>query len=98
MSAKRALITGITGQDGSYLAELLLQKGYSVHGIVRRVERDVRQSRRSAAERADPVPSAFDIRDQQSGRLRFDAELSRSVSNARQQRHPLQPRIAAARV
>ena len=35
-SAKSALITGITGQDGSYLAELLLQKGYSVHGIKRR--------------------------------------------------------------
>tara|TARA_B100000029_G_scaffold328246_1_gene320560 strand:- start:907 stop:1884 length:978 start_codon:yes stop_codon:yes gene_type:complete len=34
---KVALITGITGQDGSYLAELLLSKGYSVHGIVRRV-------------------------------------------------------------
>ena len=34
---KRALITGITGQDGSYLAELLLNKGYEVHGIVRRV-------------------------------------------------------------
>jgi len=34
---KRALITGITGQDGSYLAELLLKKGYEVHGIVRRV-------------------------------------------------------------
>ena len=33
---KVALITGITGQDGSYLAELLLQKGYAVHGIVRR--------------------------------------------------------------
>jgi GDPmannose 4,6-dehydratase len=33
---KRALITGITGQDGSYLAELLLAKGYEVHGIVRR--------------------------------------------------------------
>ena len=33
---KRALITGITGQDGSYLAELLLQKGYEVHGMVRR--------------------------------------------------------------
>jgi GDPmannose 4,6-dehydratase len=33
---KRALITGITGQDGSYLAELLLAKGYDVHGIVRR--------------------------------------------------------------
>jgi len=34
--AKRALITGITGQDGSYLAELLLEKGYEVHGIKRR--------------------------------------------------------------
>ena len=33
---KRALITGITGQDGSYLSELLLEKGYEVHGIVRR--------------------------------------------------------------
>jgi GDPmannose 4,6-dehydratase len=35
--SKRALITGITGQDGSYLAELLLQQGYEVHGLVRRV-------------------------------------------------------------
>ncbi|HPT28146.1 MAG TPA: GDP-mannose 4,6-dehydratase, partial [Bryobacteraceae bacterium] len=34
---KKALITGITGQDGSYLAELLLEKGYEVHGVVRRV-------------------------------------------------------------
>src|SRR5215470_6153937 len=34
--SKRALITGITGQDGSYLAELLLRKGYEVHGIIRR--------------------------------------------------------------
>jgi GDPmannose 4,6-dehydratase len=33
---KKALITGITGQDGSYLAEFLLQKGYEVHGIIRR--------------------------------------------------------------
>ena len=33
---KRAIITGITGQDGSYLAELLLDKGYEVHGIIRR--------------------------------------------------------------
>ena len=33
---KRALITGITGQDGSYLAELLLDKGYEVHGMKRR--------------------------------------------------------------
>ena len=34
--SKVALITGITGQDGSYLAEFLLEKGYEVHGIVRR--------------------------------------------------------------
>src|SRR3974377_295900 len=33
---KKAIITGITGQDGSYLADLLLEKGYEVHGIVRR--------------------------------------------------------------
>ena len=33
---KKALITGITGQDGSYLAEFLLEKGYEVHGIIRR--------------------------------------------------------------
>ena len=36
MEKKRALITGITGQDGSYLAELLLEKGYEVYGIMRR--------------------------------------------------------------
>jgi GDPmannose 4,6-dehydratase len=35
-NSKRALITGITGQDGSYLSELLLEKGYQVHGIIRR--------------------------------------------------------------
>ena len=37
MATKKALITGITGQDGSYLAELLVAKGYEVHGLVRRV-------------------------------------------------------------
>jgi GDPmannose 4,6-dehydratase len=36
MATKKALITGVTGQDGSYLAELLLEKGYEVHGLVRR--------------------------------------------------------------
>ncbi|ODS42991.1 MAG: hypothetical protein MSIBF_07005 [Candidatus Altiarchaeales archaeon IMC4] len=35
--AKTALITGITGQDGSYLAEFLLKKGYEVHGLIRRL-------------------------------------------------------------
>ncbi len=33
---KKALITGITGQDGSYLTEILLEKGYEVHGIIRK--------------------------------------------------------------
>ena len=37
--SKKALITGITGQDGSYLAELLIDKGYEVHGIKRRSHR-----------------------------------------------------------
>ena len=40
MDGKRALITGITGQDGSYLAELLLEKGYTVVGMVRRASKD----------------------------------------------------------
>ena len=42
---KKALITGVTGQDGSYLAELLLEKGYKVHGIVRRVALEHPQAR-----------------------------------------------------
>ena len=36
MKTKTAFITGVTGQDGSYLAELLLNKGYEVHGLIRR--------------------------------------------------------------
>lgn len=40
---KKALITGITGQDGSYLSELLLEKGYDVHGIIRRSSVDYRE-------------------------------------------------------
>lgn len=51
---KKALITGITGQDGSYLAELLLEKGYEVHGIVRRQSSTVRP-------RLDAVQSRKDL-------------------------------------
>jgi GDPmannose 4,6-dehydratase len=43
MSKKVALITGITGQDGSYLAEFLLDKGYEVHGTIRRSSVDYRE-------------------------------------------------------
>ena len=40
---KVALITGVTGQDGSYLAEFLLEKGYEVHGLIRRSSVDYRE-------------------------------------------------------
>src|SRR5687768_11867410 len=42
---RKALITGITGQDGSYLAELLLSLGYEVHGLVRRVALEIPERR-----------------------------------------------------
>ena len=40
---KKALITGVTGQDGSYLSEFLIEKGYDVHGIIRRSSVDFRE-------------------------------------------------------
>ena len=43
MNKRIALITGITGQDGSYLAEFLLEKGYEVHGTIRRSSTDFRE-------------------------------------------------------
>jgi GDPmannose 4,6-dehydratase len=56
MSAgKRALITGITGQDGSYLAELLLEKGYTVFGMVRRASKD-------NVERLEPFLDRLELR------------------------------------
>jgi GDPmannose 4,6-dehydratase len=55
MSAKRALITGITGQDGSYLAEFLLEKGYSVGGILRR-------SSTEAFERIDHIKNDIELK------------------------------------
>jgi GDPmannose 4,6-dehydratase len=51
---KKALLTGITGQDGSYLAELLLEKGYEVHGILRRTSTFNRQ-------RIDPIYQNADL-------------------------------------
>lgn len=40
---KKALITGVTGQDGSYLSEFLIEKGYDVHGVIRRSSVDYRE-------------------------------------------------------
>jgi GDPmannose 4,6-dehydratase len=64
MAAKRALITGITGQDGSYLAEFLLDKGYEVHGMVRRSSTETFQ--RLAGFRDDVVLHTGDLLDQRS--------------------------------
>jgi GDPmannose 4,6-dehydratase len=61
---RRALITGITGQDGSYLAELLLEKGYEVHGMVRRSSTETFQ--RLEAIRDDIVLHTGDLLDQRS--------------------------------
>ncbi len=53
---KKALITGISGQDGSYLAELLLEKGYEVHGIIRKVSfEDVRHRLRNITHIQDKI-------------------------------------------
>jgi GDPmannose 4,6-dehydratase len=61
---RRALITGITGQDGSYLADLLLEKGYEVHGMVRRASTETFQ--RLAHIRDDIVLHTGDLLDQRS--------------------------------
>ena len=62
--SKRALITGITGQDGSYLAELLLEKGYEVHGMVRRSSTETFQRLQGC--RDDVVLHTGDLLDQRS--------------------------------
>jgi GDPmannose 4,6-dehydratase len=62
--ARRALITGITGQDGSYLADLLLEKGYEVHGMVRRASTETFQ--RLQHIRDDIVLHTGDLLDQRS--------------------------------
>ena len=61
---RRALITGVTGQDGSYLAELLLQRGYEVHGMVRRASTETFQRLESI--RDDIVLHTGDLLDQRS--------------------------------
>ena len=188
---KRALVTGLTGQDGSYLAELLLEKGYEVHGIIRRsssfntgriehlykdphepgthlfshygdltdpvaltrliyelqprrdlqprrpeprpgllrhprVHRRRHRGRHAAAARGDPrvggedallpglllgdvrlhapapergdaVSPAQPLRRRQGRRLLDHGQLPRGLRDVRRQRHPLQPRVAAAR-
>ncbi|HOK89733.1 MAG TPA: GDP-mannose 4,6-dehydratase [Candidatus Hydrogenedentes bacterium] len=64
MAEKRALITGITGQDGSYLAEFLLEQGYEVYGIVRRASTETFERIRHVKERLTLVQA--DLTDQMS--------------------------------
>jgi GDPmannose 4,6-dehydratase len=59
--AKRALITGITGQDGSYLAELLIDKGYDVHGVIRRTSMFNRQRIDEARAKATASKRVYDL-------------------------------------
>ena len=59
----RALITGITGQDGSYLADLLLAKGYEVHGMVRRASTETFE-RIAHLARTGKLDDISDLRDE----------------------------------
>ena len=59
--SKSALITGITGQDGSYLAELLIEKGYEVHGIIRRTSMFNRQRIDEAREKATASGHVYEL-------------------------------------
>lgn len=75
--AKKALITGITGQDGSYLAELLLNKGYEVHGVVRRVALEDPEHRLSR------ITHILDQVDLHPASLESHASVYRAVDNIR---------------
>lgn len=67
MQMKRALITGITGQDGSYLADLLLEKGYEVHGIIRRAS----SFNRSRIQHLSPEEADLPVEGRVPGRLQL---------------------------
>ena len=90
---KKALITGITGQDGSYLAELLLDKGYEVYGIIRR----------SSTFNTDRIDHLYRDPHEPDVRLRLiygdltDAQLDQPRDPRRAARRDLQPRRAEPR-
>jgi len=80
MSAKVALITGITGQDGSYLAELLLEKGYEVHGVARRTSLFNRARIDAARERALAQGKVYELH---YGDMGDSSSLNRIVAQVR---------------
>src|ERR1700681_1934587 len=79
MASKTALITGITGQDGSYLAEFLLSKGYRVVGMTRRSSTDVHERIRSLLSRIEIVSG--DLLDQSSMSSIIEAVKPHEVYN-----------------
>jgi GDPmannose 4,6-dehydratase len=89
---KRALITGVTGQDGSYLADLLLDKGYEVHGLVRRTSAIARPRLEHLQDPGHPAAGRFflhygDITDGLRLRDLFDQIAPEEVYNLAAQSH-----------
>ena len=77
---KRALITGITGQDGSYLAELLLTKAYDVHGVIRRTSMFNRQRIEEARAKATAAGQVYELH---YGDLGDSSSLNRIIAMTR---------------
>lgn len=80
MAKKVALITGVTGQDGSYLAELLLEKGYDVHGVIRRTSLFNRSRIEVAREAARKEGKVYDLH---YGDMGDSSSLNRIISETR---------------
>jgi GDPmannose 4,6-dehydratase len=80
MAKKVALITGVTGQDGSYLAELLLEKGYDVHGIIRRTSLFNRSRIEVVRDQARKEGKVYDLH---YGDMGDSSSLNRIVSETR---------------
>jgi len=80
MKRKVAVVTGITGQDGSYLAELLLEKGYDVHGIARRTSLFNRSRIESAREEAAKAGQVYEL---EYGDLGDSSSLNRILAKTR---------------
>src|SRR5436853_638882 len=104
--SKTALITGITGQDGAYLAEFLLEKGYEVHGVRRRTSlfntaridlRALWYGASNTAARVHALLSPFALRRGETLRILDYRQLPRGLRSLCLQRDPLQPRVAGPR-
>ena len=101
--AKRAIITGITGQDGSYLAELLLSKGYEVHGLIRRASTFNTERIDHLYKDPHEVGAATDVEGEQGHGVRQSADCNDSRSEhmpdfgfLRRIGRPASPMVAAA--